>query len=265
LQITLAVIIMGAALSLLVGMPMVIGKVLLCTDIIHPLARLATMTFRGVKTITDPVVDIAWEILREVLLIPGLASIRALESIAARKLGLATTSLGSSYTSTSTVDAVVPASVKPSFSTMSAWLASLPYLGGLFAQLSSRSVITLVLDKLEMIGHTAYTLHARSREISLVIAKSGGLADRAWSLVLAYAVGLVLAGLIALLAEDTPAPRDRRGVADEIRKYWSCLKVGDDSPEAASRLHVIDGTGSSFGILGVCRRDRRCYRYPHTR
>jgi hypothetical protein len=257
LQITLAVIIMGAALSLLVGMPMVIGKVLLCTDIIHPLASLATMTFRGIKTITDPVVDIAWEILREVLLIPGLASIRALESIAARKLGLATTS-GSSHTSTSTVDAAVPASLKPSISTISSWLASLPYLGDLSAQLSGRSAIDPVLDTLEMIGHTAYTLHARSREISLVIAKSGKLGDRAWSLVLAYAVGLVLAGLIALLAEDTPAPRDRRGVADEIRKYWSCLKVGNGSPisQRPGLPSPIAGNGIPFGILGVYRRDR---------
>lgn len=83
-----AIIIMGAALSVLVGGPIIIGKVSLSIDIVKSIGYTSHHILRLIRAVFDPVFDIALEITKDVVITPLLSSFQALETILARTLGL---------------------------------------------------------------------------------------------------------------------------------------------------------------------------------
>ncbi|ODN91420.1 hypothetical protein L198_05934 [Cryptococcus wingfieldii CBS 7118] len=83
-----AFIIMGGAIVILVGLPMLIGKLCLSLDIIRSILSICGRVIHLVRKVTDPVVDIVFEIVKDVVLLPLLNSGKAAEKILAKKLGL---------------------------------------------------------------------------------------------------------------------------------------------------------------------------------
>jgi E3 ubiquitin-protein ligase MARCH6 len=79
---------MGATLSTLVGTPIIIGKIFLTLKLAKSAIRFVRFCTRLARLVTDPVVDVCVEILKEVVLLPMFSSFRALEKIAADKLHL---------------------------------------------------------------------------------------------------------------------------------------------------------------------------------
>jgi E3 ubiquitin-protein ligase MARCH6 len=213
---------MGASLSILVGLPLMAGKLLLSIDVLHTILTLGVIVLRGLREITDPVVDILWEITREVVLVPGLASFRALERIVARKLGLELPEISFHSGSVSS-----PSSVLLPTAAM-AWLIKLPSIGALLDRLPSAATShSLLLDALEYLGHAAYILHSRSREISIAIASSDKMSDRAWCLLAGYALGFAIITIVAIAGEEALG-RLGGAVADGMRRYGLCFKVSTE-------------------------------------
>ncbi|WWC91366.1 uncharacterized protein L201_006309 [Kwoniella dendrophila CBS 6074] len=87
-NVLFGVIIMSAAISIFIGLPLLIGKLFLSTDMIRTSLTIARRTLYLIRKVTDPVVDIVFEILKEVVILPFLAAVRGAETIIARKLGL---------------------------------------------------------------------------------------------------------------------------------------------------------------------------------
>ena len=83
-----AIIIMGAALTILVGIPIIVGKIWLTLNMAQTTYKGARTLLRLVRLFADPVINICVEIVRDVVLSPMLSSFRALERIAATKLHL---------------------------------------------------------------------------------------------------------------------------------------------------------------------------------
>ncbi|WVQ81661.1 hypothetical protein IAT38_003786 [Cryptococcus sp. DSM 104549] len=80
--------IMVLASAILIGIPMAIGKIFLSVDLIRTALMMGLRTLRLVKKITVPVVDVVWEITKDVLLLPAIGSFKALERIVLKKLGM---------------------------------------------------------------------------------------------------------------------------------------------------------------------------------
>ncbi|WVQ64153.1 uncharacterized protein L199_002314 [Kwoniella botswanensis] len=87
-NVLFGVIIMSAAISIFIGLPLLIGKMFMSTDIIRTVLSTAGRTLYLIRKVTDPIVDIIFEIVKEVVALPMITSIRAAETILARKLGL---------------------------------------------------------------------------------------------------------------------------------------------------------------------------------
>ncbi|WVQ75379.1 hypothetical protein IAR50_004999 [Cryptococcus sp. DSM 104548] len=83
-----ALIIMGGAVFILIGLPMVLGKLCLSLDIIRSSLSICGRVIHLVRKVTDPVVDIVFEIVKDVVILPLLNSGKAAEKILAKKLGL---------------------------------------------------------------------------------------------------------------------------------------------------------------------------------
>lgn len=93
-NLVLAIAIMGAAATAFIWIPMTIGKIVLCIDPVLCVQALARVPLRKplsiLRYLIDPVIDITFEIIKEVLFKPGFAAFCAAERILARKLGLET-------------------------------------------------------------------------------------------------------------------------------------------------------------------------------
>lgn len=85
----IAQLIMSSALTLLVGLPMIVGKAVLYTDFVRVAITIVQLAVKGAQVITGPIPQIAWEIAHDVVLVPLNGSFRALYSIVTRELGLA--------------------------------------------------------------------------------------------------------------------------------------------------------------------------------
>ncbi|WVN91117.1 uncharacterized protein L203_106367 [Cryptococcus depauperatus CBS 7841] len=83
-----ALIIMGGAVSVLIGFPMILGKIFLSVDFVRSFISIFSRVLYIIRKITNPVVDVVLEIVKDVVVLPLFASIRAAEKIIARKLGL---------------------------------------------------------------------------------------------------------------------------------------------------------------------------------
>ena len=79
---------MGATLTTLIGTPIIVGKAFLTFKFVETAIAFLRFCTRIARLVTDPVVDICVEILKDVVLLPMFSSFRALENIAAKKLSL---------------------------------------------------------------------------------------------------------------------------------------------------------------------------------
>ncbi|KIS00118.1 E3 ubiquitin-protein ligase MARCH6 [Cryptococcus deuterogattii 2001/935-1] len=83
-----ALFIMGFGVILILGVPMLIGKLFLSFDFLRTALGVSSKILIIIRKVTDPVVDIVLEIVKDVVVLPLMASGRATEKIVAKKLGL---------------------------------------------------------------------------------------------------------------------------------------------------------------------------------
>lgn len=79
---------MGFGVILILGVPMLIGKLFLSFDFFRTALGVSSKILIIIRKVTDPVVDIVLEIVKDVVVLPLMASGRAAEKIIAKKLGL---------------------------------------------------------------------------------------------------------------------------------------------------------------------------------
>jgi E3 ubiquitin-protein ligase MARCH6 len=87
-NVIFAAVIIAAAQTIFVGLPMIGGKLFLCTDILGVGLWVIRNVLRAIRLVTDPLVDVTLEITRDVILAPALSSFKGLEGVVARKFGL---------------------------------------------------------------------------------------------------------------------------------------------------------------------------------
>lgn len=80
-------------MSILVGIPMWIGRLFLSIDYWHAATYSALLVVKGARLVFDPVVRVVYDILAQVVVMPAISSIMALEKIVADSAGLGDTSL----------------------------------------------------------------------------------------------------------------------------------------------------------------------------
>lgn len=82
---------MGAALTTLVGTPIIVGKAFLRLKFVELAIRTIRYSRSWARLMTDPVIDMSVQILHKVVLLPLFSSFQALEEIAAKSLHLTRT------------------------------------------------------------------------------------------------------------------------------------------------------------------------------
>ena len=193
---------------------MIIGKILLCIDLIRLPLNVGNMVLKGVRFFTDPIIDVSLEILREVVFKPGLASLRALENILAGKLGLSheavSPSAGIAFPSWDFSGGTV-------FGTIEDMLSRI-------GPLNNNAVIEKLGDFFALIGNKSYHFHQTFREQSLEIASSAKMSDRAICVFAGYYVFLATVVMVAIAGEANFGIAST-GMAGEIRKNALFLKV----------------------------------------
>jgi hypothetical protein len=80
-------------MSILVGIPIWIGRLFLSINYWHAATYSALLVIKGARLVFDPVVRVIYDILAQVVVMPALSSIMALEKIVADSAGLGDTSL----------------------------------------------------------------------------------------------------------------------------------------------------------------------------
>nr|XP_019047804.1 hypothetical protein I302_04422 [Kwoniella bestiolae CBS 10118]OCF26734.1 hypothetical protein I302_04422 [Kwoniella bestiolae CBS 10118] len=186
-NVLFGVIIMSAAISIFIGLPLLIGKLFLSTDIIRLILSTAGRTLYLIRKVTDPIVDIIFEIVKEVVAIPLFASIRAAETILARKLGI--DDGGSRRDVLSKVFALLPLG-----STSSSTPAANVEVKGKY--------IGLTGDGLAWLGQHAYDFYAAYVAAKRRISISNSVSHRLVTVFSGYGVATAIVGLIALPGEN---------------------------------------------------------------
>jgi hypothetical protein len=80
-------------MSILVGIPIWIGRLFLSIDYWHAATYSTVLVVKGARLVFDPVVRVIYDILAQVVVMPALSSLKALEKIVADSIGLGNTSL----------------------------------------------------------------------------------------------------------------------------------------------------------------------------
>jgi hypothetical protein len=163
-------ILVGASMSILVGIPIWVGRVFLSIDYWHSATYSTTLVIKGIRLIFDPVFRVIYDILTQVVFLPALASVKALEKIVADSAGLG--------------DATFP---------RADWLPSIP--AAIRETATSRTG-----DFFASIGQTTHDYVTRAYHMhgawSAKLLVTGTLSDRVWTMV--YGYGVILAGLVFL-------------------------------------------------------------------
>ena len=179
---------MGVALTVLVGFPIVAGKVVLALDVIKSGFVLCRLLLRSVRVLTDPVLDVVFEITKEVILLPLWSSFQALERIVASRLHLQP----SAYTS----------------------------IGTFFARTEAVSWSSLLaITKSYLVN-----LYSLQRAVSLHLATSPALSDKIWCMLIGY--GTVATAIAAVaLAGELNIGRISTTLLEGIRHHALFLKL----------------------------------------
>jgi hypothetical protein len=165
-------VIIGASMSILVGIPIWIGRLFLSINYWHAAKYSAVLVIKGTRLIFDPVVRVIYDILAQVVVMPALSSIKALEKIVADTAGLGDTSL-------------------PKVS----WIPSVP-------PVIREKAATRAGDLFALIGKTTLGYATEAYEAhgswSAKILGTNSLSHRLWTMGYGYAVVLSVLGFIAL-------------------------------------------------------------------
>ncbi|WWD21007.1 hypothetical protein CI109_105488 [Kwoniella shandongensis] len=186
-NVLFGVIVMGAAISVLVGLPMIIGKLFLSIDFVRSTLSIGRRTLHLVRKVTDPIVDVFWEIVKEVLILPLLSSFRAAERIIARKVGLGRQPLPPARTNL--------------FSKLTGLLTTSPPANVTLETSKSQIVMTKVADVLALVGQVAFDSYEVSLAFQHKIATSDRSQDRIWCMLSGYGVAGGVVALIALAGD----------------------------------------------------------------
>jgi len=93
MQVCFGFVIVGASMSILVGIPIWIGRLFLSVNYWHAATYSALLVIKGARLVFDPVLRVIYDILAQVVVMPALSSIMALEKIVADSAGLGDASL----------------------------------------------------------------------------------------------------------------------------------------------------------------------------
>ncbi|WWC73270.1 uncharacterized protein I206_107236 [Kwoniella pini CBS 10737] len=190
-NVLFGVIIMSAAISIFVGLPLLIGKLFLSTDIIRTILSTARRTLHLIRKVTDPLVDIVFEIFKEVVALPVISSLRAVETILARKMGLGDPSSSNQRDILSRLFDILSLSAS----------SSSPTAGALTGQHQGRYA-GLFGDALAWLGQTAYDTYAAYVAGKRKISIGNTVSNRMFTVFSGYGVAAAIVGLIALPGEN---------------------------------------------------------------
>jgi hypothetical protein len=188
--------VIGASMSLLVGVPIWIGRVFLSIDYLKTATYTAVLVIKGIRVIFDPLARVIRDFAKEVVLIPALSSLRAFERIVAEALGLSDTSISNTD-----------------------WIPS---------ESTREKAITQAGDIFASIGDITYTTIAEilsyRDELASKILVSHSFKARIWTMV--YGYSLIISALV-ILALNPAGFRSRVGdvFAAEIRGHAQFVKV----------------------------------------
>lgn len=184
-------------MSLLVGVPIWIGRVFLSIDYLKTATYTAVLVIKGIRVIFDPLARVIRDFAKEVVLIPALSSLRAFERIVAEALGLSDTSI-------SNTDWI------PSDSTRE---KAMTQAGDIFASIGDITYTTF-----------AEILSFRDEQAGKILV-SHSFKARIWTMV--YGYSLIISALV-ILALNPAGFRSRVGdaFAAEIRGHAQFAKVG---------------------------------------
>lgn len=204
-------------MSILVGIPIWIGRLFLSIDYWHAATYSTVLVIKGTRLIFDPVVRVIYDILAQVVVMPALSSIKALEKIVADTAGLGHTSLPK----VTWIPAIPPVIREKAASRA----------GDVFALIGSTT-----LDRVTQ----AYAAHGTW---SAKILSTDSLSHRLWTMGYGYAVVLSILGFVALDPAGFRGQRNGQfsGHVSESAQYLkvcSCL-IGKASADGIARvLHV---------------------------
>lgn len=191
--------IMGAGLTLLIGGPMWIGRVCLAVDYFKSSVYFSTLVIKGSRLVLDPALRVAYDIAKEVVVVPALHSLGAFEKIVADSAGLQGTSLPSA----GWLDPLVTSSTRA---------AALDKLGDFFAVIGRVSV-----EQME-------ALHHSNREWSMRILASETLSSRMTTVAVGYGV-VVGAMTLAALNPAGSSTNVGQAIFESIKNQSQFIKV----------------------------------------
>lgn len=205
---------MGCAISLLIGFPMYLGKGILRVDMTRLTIHISKWTLSMVRRITDPVVDIILEIIKDVIVFPGLTSLRAATRIIGDRFfgGLSTTTSGVAIDNQASLSYELPVSL--------------------------HTLLDRVLDGLALVGGTARRIHDSAQAVLMEVAFSDTAGNRVICALVGYSTALSFVVLFAVLGE-TGVLKFTAGLWDAIKEYSMLGKVGFH----LDRVHYADTDG----------------------
>ncbi|WRT68876.1 uncharacterized protein IL334_005857 [Kwoniella shivajii] len=183
-NVLFGVIIMSASISIFIGLPLLIGKLFLSTDLIRSSLSIAGRTLYLIRKVTDPIVDIIFEIVKEVVALPLIASVRAAENLLARKLGLES---GSKANILAKLSSIVSSTSSSSTSVGSE---------------EKGRYVTLLADGLAWVGQNTFDAYQSYIDGKRKISISDAVSDRVLMVFSGYGVAGGIVGLIALPGEN---------------------------------------------------------------
>ena len=178
---------MGAALTGLVGVPIIIGKVFLAVDIARSVLYCFQLLFSGTRIITDPIVDVVFETSKDVFISSASTTLFGLPIWQAAQ-------------STSRLKALAQ-----------------PFIphGRKAASLS---------EYLAFIGAQSFTAYQSYRSLCVEIASSDRMLERTLCMLIGYTV-VISAVLVIALAGEAGLGRIPVGVAALVRKHGTFAKL----------------------------------------
>ncbi|ORX38932.1 hypothetical protein BD324DRAFT_617907 [Kockovaella imperatae] len=195
-NLAFAITIMGAGLTLLVGLPIITGKVVLALDLIKIVFTVCKLFLRGIRIITDPILDIIFEITKDVVLLPLLSSFQALERIVASKLNVQPLARLDLLRITQTFTSRANSNAE----------------GAETGRYISR-----------LVGQQLLRLHEASRNTSKRLATSPNLTDNIWCMLTGYAAVIHVVWIVALV--ERKMNRGQSAILDTVRDYAVFVKL----------------------------------------
>jgi E3 ubiquitin-protein ligase MARCH6 len=184
---------MGASLTVLVGMPIIIGKVFLALDLVRSFLYTSHLVLRGARSVTDPVVDVLVDITKDVILLPMMSVLNATDTSGLGRFGLDR----SSYA-----------------------------IGGHLSDAlrGNEQGGTRPGDLLALVSNHTFDSYQAYRALCVQVAKSDRMSDRVWCMVTGYLVCAFFI-LIVALAGQAGLGRISAGVAAQVKQHTTFAKL----------------------------------------